>query len=82
MSNIYLRAPEAAQCLGLSTSTLAKMRLRGDGPVFRKAGPRVVLYARADLESWLDSRKRRSTSDNGEVAVQAIEQRPACLDGH
>jgi hypothetical protein len=27
-----LRVPQAADYLGISTSTLAKMRLRGDGP--------------------------------------------------
>ncbi len=57
-----LRAPQAAAYVGLSPSTLAKMRLRGDGPVYSKAGPRVVIYERADLEAWLDAKKRRSTS--------------------
>ena len=60
-----LRAPAAAEYVGLSPSTLAKMRLRGDGPLYSKAGPRVIIYDIADLESWLDSSKRRSTSENG-----------------
>ena len=38
-----LRAPAAADYLGLSSSTLAKMRLRGDGPPYAKAGPRIVV---------------------------------------
>ncbi len=58
-----LRPPAAAEYLGLSASTLAKMRLRGDGPIFSKAGPRIVVYDLADLESWLTARKRTSTSD-------------------
>ncbi|WND77886.1 helix-turn-helix domain-containing protein [Thalassospiraceae bacterium LMO-SO8] len=58
-----MRAPHAAQYLRLSTSTLAKMRLRGDGPPYSKAGPRIVLYDRADLDAWLISRRRRSTSE-------------------
>jgi len=58
-----LRAPQAAAYVGLSPSTLAKMRLRGDGPVYAKAGPRVVIYDRADLEKWLENQKRRSTSE-------------------
>ena len=62
-----LRAPAAAEYLGLSTSTLAKMRLRGDGPAYAKAGPRIVVYDVADLESYLANRKRRSTSENGGV---------------
>jgi len=59
------RAREAAEYLGLSSSTLAKMRLRGDGPPYSKAGPRVVIYDLADMESWLAARKRLSTSDEG-----------------
>ena len=58
-----LRAPEAAHYVGLSASTLAKMRLRGDGPMYAKAGPRIVIYDRGDLDAWLASRRRRSTSD-------------------
>lgn len=58
-----LRAPAAAEYLGLSASTLAKMRLRGDGPIYMKAGRRVVLYDAADLDAWLETRKRRSTSE-------------------
>ncbi len=60
-----MRAPEAAAYLGLSASTLAKMRLRGDGPQFIKAGPRVVLYDLNDIDEWLASRRRSSTSDAG-----------------
>lgn len=59
-----MRAPQAAQYIGLSTSTLAKMRLRGDGPPYSKAGPRIVIYDRTDLDEWLTSRRRRSTSEN------------------
>ena len=63
-----LRAPDAARFLGLSTSTLAKMRVRGDGPVFAKAGSRVVVYDLDDLNAWLNAHRRRSTSDPGEAA--------------
>ena len=58
-----LRAREAAQYLGLSPSTLAKARIRGDGPRYAKAGQRVVLYDLKDLESWVEARKRNSTSE-------------------
>jgi predicted DNA-binding transcriptional regulator AlpA len=57
-----LRAQEAAAYVGLSASTLAKMRLRGDGPVYSKAGPRIVIYDRLDLDAWLSAHRRRSTS--------------------
>jgi predicted DNA-binding transcriptional regulator AlpA len=61
-----LRAPEAARYVGLSPSTLAKMRLRGDGPMYSKAGPRIVIYDKADLDDWLNQHRRSSTSDLGE----------------
>lgn len=58
-----LRAPDAAQYVGLSASTLAKMRMRGDGPRYAKAGARVVVYDLQDLDAWLASQSRRSTSE-------------------
>lgn len=61
------RAPQAAAYVGLSPSTLAKMRLRGDGPVYSKAGPRIVVYDKLDLDAWLAGRRCRSTSNqNGD----------------
>jgi predicted DNA-binding transcriptional regulator AlpA len=57
-----LRVSDAARYLGLSESTLAKMRLRGDGPPYAKAGARVVVYAVADLDAYLNARRRISTS--------------------
>lgn len=63
LATTKLRAPQAASYVGLSPSTLAKMRLRGDGPIYSKAGPRVVIYEKADLDAWLDGLKRRSTSE-------------------
>jgi predicted DNA-binding transcriptional regulator AlpA len=59
-----LRAPEAASYLGLSSSTLAKMRLRGDGPIFLKLN-RAIAYDVRDLDAWLAGRRRVSTSDPG-----------------
>jgi len=41
------------------------MRLRGDGPSYLKAGRRIVIYDARDLEAWLDTRRRQSTSDPG-----------------
>jgi predicted DNA-binding transcriptional regulator AlpA len=63
-SNRRLRAPEAAEYVRLSASTLAKMRLRGDGPRYSKAGPRIVIYQEDDLDAWLRDRVRRSTSQS------------------
>ena len=57
-----LPAREAAKTLGLASSTLAKLRLSGNGPVYCKLGRRVV-YRREDLEAWLETRVARDTSD-------------------
>ena len=54
----------AAEYVGLSVSTLNKLRVFGGGPVFLKLGRRVA-YDVADLDAWLASRRRRSTSDDG-----------------
>lgn len=59
---ITLTATEAAKLLGLAPSTLAKLRLGGNGPIYCKLGRRVV-YRREDLGAWLESRVARNTSD-------------------
>ena len=57
---IYLNTRQAADFLGLSTRTLDRFRVSGDGPVFHRFGGRVR-YSRPDLESWATSRRRAST---------------------
>ena len=52
---------EAADFLGLSKSTLDKLRVRGGGPTYLQVGRRI-LYDHADLEAWLSSKRRSSTS--------------------
>jgi hypothetical protein len=52
----------AADYTGLSVSFFNRARLDGDGPVFLKLGRRVV-YERADLDAWLASCRRTSTSE-------------------
>lgn len=64
---LYLTAEEAAAYCRLSRSYLDHLRVRGDGARFAKMGKRVV-YLRADLDQWLASRLRRSTSDTGKAA--------------
>lgn len=63
-----LRSSEAAEYLGLAPATLAKMRMRGDGPPFVKVGHRLVAYREADLISWTEGRVRRSTGEDAEGA--------------
>jgi predicted DNA-binding transcriptional regulator AlpA len=60
-----LRTPEAATYVGLSPSTLQKLRLTGNGPAYHKAGPKIVVYSVEDLDAWLRGRRHTSTSDIG-----------------
>lgn len=57
-----LSATLAAEWLGIKPNTLAKMRVLGKGPVYRKHGQRV-LYAMEDLQNWSDASRRSSTSE-------------------
>jgi hypothetical protein len=57
-----LTAREAAVWLRLSLRSLERLRLVGGGPVYVKAGRRV-LYRQADLDTWIASRVRGSTSE-------------------
>lgn len=64
MSPQGLKTSEAATYLGLSASTLAKMRVAGTGPRFCRVGGtgRAVRYRAADLDDYLASRAVQSTS--------------------
>jgi predicted DNA-binding transcriptional regulator AlpA len=66
-----LPAKAAARLVGLSESTLAKLRLNGNGPMYCKLGRRVV-YRPADLERWLSSRTARDTSDADARFLRAL----------
>ena len=56
----FLPKHEAAAFVGLSHRTLDRYRVTGGGPVFHKFGSKV-LYARFDLEAWLNTRRRHLT---------------------
>ncbi len=58
-----LTTPEAARYLGLAVSTLNKWRVYGYGPAFVKLG-RAVRYRQDDLDRFLETRARRSTSES------------------
>lgn len=60
-----LRAVQAAAYLNVSRSTLAKWRMRGDGPPYHRCGPRIVYYYRSEIDAWLaecDQREQRATA--------------------
>jgi predicted DNA-binding transcriptional regulator AlpA len=66
-----ISARVAARYVGLSESTLAKLRLNGNGPVYCKLGRRVV-YRPVDLDQWLQSRIARDTSDADARFLKAL----------
>ena len=66
----YLNTRQAADHLGLSTRTLDRFRVTGDGPVFLKFGGRVR-YLIEDLDGWARTRRRKSTSDDGTALAGA-----------
>ena len=60
---------EAALRLGLSKSTLDKMRCLGRGPRFIRATDRAIRYDPADLEAFAADRRRQSTSQDAASAA-------------
>ena len=56
-----LRAPDLAELLGLTLSTLAKLRCSGKGPPFYKLTNQTVGYKQEEVMAWLSERRREST---------------------
>ncbi|ASK87007.1 helix-turn-helix transcriptional regulator [Sphingorhabdus sp. SMR4y] len=50
-----------ADQIGVRPSCLAKWRVTGEGPKFAKLGKRVV-YRQQDIDQWIESKVRSSTS--------------------
>ncbi len=63
---------EAARFLRMSASFLAKARMRGDGPRYRKLS-RAVRYSKSDLLVWLKTCAKTSTAEQ----YQDDRRRPA-----
>jgi predicted DNA-binding transcriptional regulator AlpA len=56
-----LNVREAAARLGLSKSTVDKMRGAGKGPRFIKSTDRAIRYDPKDLDAWIAARRRGDT---------------------
>ena len=61
-SIVLLTPKETAGRLKVSTSWLAKARMRGDGPPYIRIG-RSIRYSEAAVLQWMKSRQRLSTSE-------------------
>lgn len=59
-----LNTREAADYVRLGKPTMERFRISGEGPVFVKLGG-AVRYRKTDLDSWIEARRVRSTSDGG-----------------
>jgi predicted DNA-binding transcriptional regulator AlpA len=66
-SNLYITTRQAAEHLGVSTSWLEKLRVYGSGPPYFKPSERRILYRRDEIEAWISSSRRTSTSDHGQA---------------
>jgi predicted DNA-binding transcriptional regulator AlpA len=55
-----IRVREAATYVGLSKSTLDKLRCFGGGPRYFKLG-RSVVYSTDELDAWVKSKSRADT---------------------
>lgn len=69
MENV-LTVEEAAQRLRISKRSLERLRVVGKGPAYVKLTDRRVGYLEADLDAWLQQRRRASTSDQGKKGTR------------
>ena len=67
MQSENYRSDDAAEYIGIAPPTLAKMRMRGDGPKYSKISNRLIIYRKADMDEWLESKQFNSTSEYAEV---------------
>jgi excisionase family DNA binding protein len=65
MKDQLLTTSQAAHYLGVSKAFLERDRWAGARNPFIKVGNRAVRYRHEDLDAFIASRVRRSTSDTG-----------------
>lgn len=51
---VFLTPKQVSEWLGLAPSTLADLRMRGEGPAFTRLSARNLRYAAEDVRAWLD----------------------------
>lgn len=73
-SSRLLSSKEAAAILSLHPVTLAKMRMRGDGPSFVRIR-RTIRYRSQDLEKWLSLQVAHNTAHLMIVPQARVEKR-------
>jgi excisionase family DNA binding protein len=63
----YLKPREAAEYLRSSTSTLAKARMKKQGPDYVRIG-RAIRYRQSDLDAWMSASVARRAEDSPSAA--------------
>lgn len=63
-----LSVPQAAKYVGLSATTLNKMRCTGRGPRYLKLGSRIY-YRRNDLDQYINANTVETTDSRGMAAA-------------
>jgi len=64
---------EAAKYVGVSEAVLRLWRSRGEGPLYFRAGEKLIRYRRADLDAWIESRLNEPSTQlrpQGQTAAQ------------
>lgn len=62
-SNDLIDAVGAASILCLSVRTLERWRRIGEGPHYFHLRSNVIRYSRRELQDWIETKRRRSTSE-------------------
>jgi hypothetical protein len=70
-----LRTPAAADYIGSTVSTMTKWRMTGAGPPYSKIG-KVCVYDSSDLDLFIASRRRHSTSEPCQQRPAPVQQSP------
>jgi predicted DNA-binding transcriptional regulator AlpA len=47
---------EAARYVGVSAAVFRLWRAAGTGPLYYRAGPKLIRYRRRDLDEWIEAR--------------------------
>jgi predicted DNA-binding transcriptional regulator AlpA len=68
----FMTSKAAADRLGLSESTLEKLRHKGGGPPFLRLSGRRIAYDVVDLDAWARAKRFGSTSEYPAKSVRRM----------
>jgi len=68
-----LKPSEAAKRIRMNKETLRLLRKVGEGPPYIQISSKIILYDAADLEAWIESKRRNhGTLQAGENLVREV----------